>query len=1271
MSSITSAGPEGYEHQHLATVWVALMLWRHADLRVLPEEGEDFRIECGILPDGNIDIQVKQTPQPFTMQRLADILSRFGDRQARSCTFNRLLDCQRILVIVGGSCQSDTERYRCNTGEFDAKPAVSPEAARGIMSALSAAGTQVKNDSYLDIARRKQLASFSNLMVSQVQEALRRVSVWDRIDEPFIRQRCIDMVTRLRIPVDQAENIVKKLVAASREAAKDKADVMPTLRGIIEDCRIDRYCGRDHIVRADEQTFFERLCRDYAILLSGPPRCGKTEMARALLDCAADKGYFTNIFDNSQEARQFLSQGSRGHRACLLDDPLGTRGVVKDQGQGMRELRAAVDATGPGRFLIIAQSRDELLSASSADTLDQCRLPKAPWQTLNEYPAGFLSQVWASLRRERHLLDAKSDAVDSLLANDVQVEVGALELVAANLDFLPDAPTQDDLWRVFHQEASDLIHYLVHRRGEDVGDLMLILAITTTPRLSVNEREIAFILSDDKYLPGQGSIFRMTISFGKNGYENLEPPKYDSPPYLDHATIRLLDDLEQRRLINVSGCDLQFRHSYYRAAGEWWGKGIGRRRAMIILWWVRRGMFSASPRTSRATAFNLPVLFNMLRDEAMRINLLDLAADGLGCRYPATRDLCHRFLLSNQNALSSNARDMLQGSGIYDDRLFSFEWLGGEAWRPDQWSFGSYVHGEIEDIQPESVNRVLGCLAAGIEAAPASQDAAHAILHLARYPMRLTAAMMENLLSYDLSAIRAEAADVWLKVERTEDAHIRDRIFSDPAPVVAHRSFRSVARAWSSYSEDRRKLLAKDIGNAAGSTFLSANAFMQTMSKFDRPHDFMANPPWDLFAQTLPAAMRGLGETQTFDTTSLWATIYNDALPHLSCHDIVSICTAWSEVLLGWSDNTFRDYDFSGIVPVLVKGTDSEPELRAELSQLLLRAMNTPLQIVLLKDYLEQWDLLTQAERNIISDRLTGNHPEKIWYQAIALTRDRVPPEVQEWITGDPAILKLSPKELRAQLDTELFTTCVQVYSGQLYPLPSLGVRRNGRDVWCPVMELLRGSPHDRHFLLALEEALGRRDDAAVRASLQVAEDAQLQKLFEIMLAHEIDYSGGWMPNAWDALLTRANKPDVRKQWLDKMAEAAPAIIDGIDEARYWLINKEFREEFLGNFLSDHALLIFMDILDQMSKQDGEEFFDIIKACERFIGVQAPRLIHTFTILEHELARFGAAAEPLLSNLETLRRKAVSEANRIREEGRPALRFVQDWTRPSMLDGAI
>lgn len=180
MSSNTGTCLEGYEFQFLVTVWITLMLWEQADLRVLPEEGEDLRVQYDALLGGCIDVQVKSTQRPLTVELLANILSRFGDSQAEECTFDRLLAGQRMLVIVGGSCTSAVERYRCNHGEFDATPAVPPEAARDILKALPTAKTQADSGTHLDLERRKHLASLGSWKVTRGQQALRRMSVWDR-----------------------------------------------------------------------------------------------------------------------------------------------------------------------------------------------------------------------------------------------------------------------------------------------------------------------------------------------------------------------------------------------------------------------------------------------------------------------------------------------------------------------------------------------------------------------------------------------------------------------------------------------------------------------------------------------------------------------------------------------------------------------------------------------------------------------------------------------------------------------------------------------------------------------------------------------------------------------------------------------------------------------------------------------------------------------------------------------------------------------------------
>lgn len=605
MSSITSSGPEGYEFQYLVTVWVALLLWENADLRVLKEDGEDFRVETGALPRGPIDVQVKDTDLALSIGSLADIGARFGKRQSEECTFDRMLVGQRVLVVTGGSCTSDTERYRSTPGDLSASVAVSADAGRAFLAALAKATTDAMSGKELDQQRRQHLVDLANTKLAEARKALRNISVWDRLDKAFVRERCIDMIRRLRIAVDHAEDVLDELAAQIRGAANQE-DVVPSLRQIIEHHRIDRRSDPNRVPRTDEQAILDRLRHDHVVLLSGPPRCGKTETGRFLLDQVANVGYLIEEYDSADEARLFLRQGGPRHRACLLNDPLGTRGLLKGPGQGMRELRSAVDATGPGRLLIVAQSRDELLTASGVDSLDRCRLPQASWQSLDAYPTGFLLDVWESHVQRHQLSEKLAAAVTTLLQEGTHVEVGALEMVAANPDLLPDQPSRDDLWRAFRQEAGDLTQHLVAQHGEALADLMLVLAMTTTPHLPVKERDVAFVLGDTEELPSLGSGLRSSSLRGND--EAPSPPVYGREPRLDDDMEGQLDQLEQRRLIGSVGSTLQFRHAFYRAAAEWWAKSMPRRRGRRVPGLVRKALFSASPRTARATAANLPIL---------------------------------------------------------------------------------------------------------------------------------------------------------------------------------------------------------------------------------------------------------------------------------------------------------------------------------------------------------------------------------------------------------------------------------------------------------------------------------------------------------------------------------------------------------------------------------------------------------------------------------------------------------------------------------------
>lgn len=100
---------------------------------------------------------------------------------------------------------------------------------------------------------------------------------------------------------------------------------------------------------------------------------------------------------------------------------------------------------------------------------------------------------------------------------------------------------------------------------------------------------------------------------------------------------------------------------------------------------------------------------------------------------------------------------------------------------------------------------------------------------------------------------------------------------------------------------------------------------------------------------------------------------------------------------------------------------------------------------------------------------------------------------------------------------------------------------------------------------------------------------------------------------------------------------------------------------------TDAALLPLLLALKKMATQEEDLVQHFMDAIGHVIDLQPPRIMGIFGLLQNVVREFAPQA-PLLDKLEQQHRKAIEEWKLVRDEGRPPLRFVRDWTRPPRPD---
>ena len=462
------------------------------------------------------------------------------------------------------------------------------------------------------------------------------------------------------------------------------------------------------------------------------------------------------------------------------------------------------------------------------------------------------------------------------------------------------------------------------------------------------------------------------------------------------------------------------------------------------------------------------------------------------------------------------------------------------------------------------------------------ERAAKALTCFKRAPEALTVRAMGRLLSYDEAVIRAEATHLWLSVNRTDDFTLLSRIFDDESPIVVVRLFSGACAGWNSFPTDRQIAVLEGLKRVANNPF-AALVLLDKLVVFNRVEQFGEKPPWPIFEALMPIVLQVLPLGADISAPRLYA-VMRDASKLLSVGAVIPILASWiSWVERDLSRGILPDEYALGVSDVLLDVTRKQPDLRAELVKRLFALPGTGASMAIIRDFVDAWRYLGPADRTYVTDAITRDQQDCRWLQALVLTRRDVPSDLQQIILGNPAALSAEPIDLIRNTPPELLDAAVAIYCGHPQPLWWIGTHHTRDTVWEKVVREIAMRPDRLQFETALAEIISQQNGKNVVPIVESVGPEHLQRLFDILLQQRIDENGNYLSEAWETLFSRAKDAETQQQWLDRIVEVAPVMLDDLNEINRWLTGPAEREELLKRLATDLNPLMILYGIKELS----------------------------------------------------------------------------------------
>lgn len=1120
-----------------------------------------------------------------------------------------LADTGRSALIVASGLADDASSALLATRGWrgERRPRAGVEAAEAFLAAFAAASVGGKDGGRLSDARLAHNAALAGSAdVAAVRDALGRVLIFDRTDAAGLDATCQDALRRDHgIPSDRTAIVLLALRDFAAAARAEGADAFPVLRRILVEAAPDPTRPDGYVRREDEGELVDALSRDCA-LLSGTPRVGKSHAARWAAAEFRTLGHDVREFSDVERAARFLLGPGVVPRLALLDDPLGGSQASVDAARSLARLDALVGRAAPARKLLVTKGLAPLLATAGSPSLGEVRTGRGRWRDVGTPKPAFLADQWGDLASSLPVGAAlRGQVADAIAAGSLAVEPGCLEHLAAYAHELPARPSLDDVVRLAREDATQLGRAMA---GEGLADLAIHLSACTSPGEPIRLAELAFVRGGGGTgLPSLCRGVGTTMTFGGPPPPPRPAPAYDATPELAAPDANALDALERRRLITVDGRDrVGFAHPFYRAAAETQFAAPTLRTARGLGRAVERGLLCLSPVTSRTTARNLDWAYERLIGRPAERGAPVAHADkGLRCAFPATWDLCFRFLVRRLGELSPELRDDLPDwiASVTSVALEDPDWAAGKARLPvDGHLSRDHLERALGGVARDDVARELASLEAP-DGSVTPQGAAAVLRFPVRSPEALSARSAGRLLGFDEAVLRAEAGRVWLSRphEAVADADVLAMTFADDHPSCALAALRGAIAGWRDRDPAGRTRMLDGLGSLVRRPVAAAAMFGQLLL-FDRVEHTRPRPPRGPTSKdscrppSLPA------DAALVEARLPW--VVGSALEVLPASSVVAICEAWT----GWLERVERagllaDESSLSVADLLLEATADVPALRGDLATRPLSFAGTGARAAFVAALVDRWRALRPDERQAVLRLLGGGRSDDRWVQAVALTRDAIPEEVRALALPDGPDPAAAPELMVDAAPPHLFEAAVRVHVGRPSILRSLGLNHAGREVWGPVVQHVARRPEHPLFELCWWHVARGADDGRVAR-----------------------------------MVVDAGPPADRGRWLDMMAEAAPAVLRDVADAGSRLTEAGDLAGMLDRLVADRALVGLSTLLPGLVVElagDGSRGM-AIEAVETVVRSKPPRLPGTCDRLIARLDRVPDASA-LVAALRELR----------------------------------
>ncbi|WP_347358449.1 hypothetical protein [Bdellovibrio sp.] len=1264
--TINITGPQNYRFQELVAVWIGVLNSNSPQFECYYEVNtgaEDIEI---VIENKEIAVQVKGSSGQVGIAQIANWLSHFGNRQSERCLFDRLINGEKVVFVAAGRLSDEAVYFRKKSASLSLpirESLLSAKTVELLLQKFSNVDIPGEREQKLYKDRAAHCRKFCQLDVGSVQQHLKNLAIFEEITiQEIIKSLREHLAANYYIADEKCEQVIQELVTSVRDFAGKEESYIPGLIETIRKYSQNELKPKEYVERHIEAQIREVLIESNLVLLSGEPRCGKSQTALVLADDLMKQGYKFATDHSVDEAIKFLQSPDGTKRIFILEDPFGSRGLVNGDLSIHTKLQRLLKLTNSNRKLVVCQSQDELTHALGVATLDQARISGKKWYDLGNYESGLLLEIWRKLTKRESVPKKISEIVEEMLTQGTILEPGALEYLAYNYDLHEGKIDTESIARFARREAFSLGSHMIEKFGGKMEDLLGVLSICTFGSKAIHEGELIHVLNQTAGLVGRSNSIGIEYSFGRDEYPDF--PKYDALT-LDNEYRSNLDTLVRRGILRENERSYHFRHMYYRAAAEITIERLSSRFLNNLSGFLRRAIFSLDPKVSVYSIRNIEWLLCKVNSRFQR-EIIEILFDGQKSIFPATKEACFTLLHKISDLLNEKDRLALNRNSKYIHSNFSaLSWNGNTPWLSGFGTFNIFSRkGTINSEFAKVISDRIG--ESGVDSCT-TKEVIDLVEYFVANPKELKVDLAISLFNSDISTIRSAIAEVWIKEERTDDDVLLSLIFEDSIPFVVLKVFDAVRMGWRNFNEARRSKLEGLLLSAINRNN-SSHLLMDHLVVFDR--DELEGTDWSLFEKVFPAAFKRVG-IDGFYSDVRFHGVLTEAKDYISPDAMFSICRIWCNAIVG-TNKVLSDYTL-GVTDFLFLDSFSSKflEERDALCLGMLGIVNVPNRLAIISGLVSNWRSLSWDLKNALLELAGGSGGQGTWIKATMITRTDVPSEIQLAVLGRVDGLEDLENTSLSSLDLDLLSACIAIYVGEPDPIHYVGIGHRSK-YWKRVYENILADPSHPIFEFAFERLIYGEESDFILEVVKRALNSKIDFLVKAMFNQRLSCTGWLMPNVWRLIVLQLEKQNKMDMFFEFFEKLAPALVESADEFFSWLVDGKVADQALRKFPAEYATMrqvleIFKlhDLSSGVSVSERNRLevkvADLTRAMLVDLNRAKLKIFWVYDIVESALNIQSFSDAGVFENIKIWRGEALDERESTREKYRYSVASITNW----------